>query len=77
MLPQIRDSESRLPGARESVEWGMTTNWCRDSLCGNENILEFDDCEYTTGCEYTKEQWLYISQEWILWCVIYVSISWH
>ena len=56
MLPQIRDSESRLPGARESVEWGMTTNWCWDSLCGNENILEFDDCEYTTGCEYTKEQ---------------------
>lgn len=41
--PQIRDSESRLPGAGESVEWGVTANWCRVSLCGNENILEFDE----------------------------------
>lgn len=31
------------------------------------------NCEYTTSCEYTKEQWLYNSQELILWCVIYVS----
>lgn len=29
MLPQIRDSESRLPGARESVEWGMTASGSR------------------------------------------------